>query len=83
MKLTSLVLIGALVACGYAQAQAQPAMPKPTTGTSSGADPQEVARACKSEAKALCPGKTGQDAVSCLQSKSDKLSPRCKDSVSK
>ena len=63
MKLTSLVLIGALAVSGYAQAQGQP----PTLPT------------CSEEGQRLCSGKQGQDAANCLKSNIDKLSGNCKD----
>jgi hypothetical protein len=77
MKLTSLVLIGALAVGGYAYAQTQPA-------PAGGARGQEAVHpACKEAAQRLCAGKQGQDAASCLKSNADKLPPKCKEQVSK
>ena len=77
MKLTSLVLIGALLAGAYTQAQT-PAPPSRTAG-SQGAIPP----ACQEAVQRLCSGKQGQDALNCLKSNADKLPAKCKEHVSK
>lgn len=77
MKLTSLVLIGALLAGAYTQAQT-PAAPSSTAGRQEAIPP-----ACKEALKRLCSGKQGQDAVSCLKSNADKLPAKCKEHFSK
>jgi hypothetical protein len=79
MKLTSLVLIGALLAGGYTEAQTSP--PPSRTASASGAE--AIPPACKEAAQRLCAGKQGQDAASCLKSNAGKLPPKCKESVSK
>jgi hypothetical protein len=80
MKLTSAALIGLLLAAGYAHAQT----PAPAGGGgATAANSEAVRKACKEEAKHLCAGKQGQEAMSCLKSNADKLSPKCKDAVSK
>jgi hypothetical protein len=80
MKLTSLILIGALAVGGYAQAQGQPPtlpeLPAPPSPPWAQNDP--VPSACREEAQRLCSGKQGQDAANCLKSNSDKLSGKCK-----
>jgi hypothetical protein len=78
MRSTSLLLLAALLATGSVQAQSQ----APTQGRMS---PEEHARAkaCETEMKQLCAGKTGQAAKECLQSNSSKLSGKCKEQVSK
>lgn len=75
MKLTYVVLIGAFVLGGYAQAQRQHAAPTQQQ--------QEVAQACRAEAQHLCAGKTGQEAQQCLQANQAKLSSNCKNAMSK
>ena len=77
MKLTSLVLIGALLAGAYTQAQT-PAPPSRTAGSQEAIHP-----ACREAAKRLCAGKQGQEAVNCLKSNADKLPAKCKETVSK
>jgi hypothetical protein len=79
MKLTSLVLIGALLAGGYTQAQTSP--PPSRTASASGAE--AIHPACREAAQRLCAGKQGQDAANCLKSNADKLPPKCKEQVSK
>ena len=73
MKLTHLVLIGAFVVVGYAQAGP----------LEERREDREVARACKADAEHMCAGKTGQELHQCLQGNKDKLSSNCKDAVSK
>ncbi len=73
MKLTSLVLIGALAVGIHAQAQTTPA---PAGGT-------KVPPACKEAVQRLCAGKQGQDAINCLKSNAEKLPPKCKEAVPK
>ena len=77
MKLTSLVLIGALLAGGYTQAQT-PAPPSRTAGSH-----EEIPPACREAVQRLCSGKQGQDARNCLKSNADKLPAKCKEHVSK
>ena len=77
MKLTSLVLIGALLAGGYTQAQT-PAPPSRTAGSQEGIHP-----ACREAMQRHCSGKQGQEAVNCLKSNADKLPAKCKEHVSK
>jgi hypothetical protein len=74
-KLTSLLLMAALVAAGSVQAQTQ--------GEKISPEERARARACETEMKQMCAGKTGQAAKECLQSNSSKLSPKCKEQVSK
>jgi hypothetical protein len=74
MKSTSLMLIAALLAVGSVQAQSQ----APTPGGRLSPEEHARAKACETEMKQLCAGKTGQAAKECLQSNSSKLSPKCK-----
>ncbi len=77
MRLTSLVLIGALAVGIHAQAQT-------TTAPAGGAKGQEAVHpACREAVQRLCAGKQGQDAVNCLKSNAEKLPPKCKEAVSK
>jgi hypothetical protein len=77
MKLISLALVAAFAVAGSAQAQA------PSQGQTLSPDQHARAEACKDEMKSLCAGKQGQEATQCLQANSSKLSPKCKESVSK
>jgi hypothetical protein len=81
MKLTSLVLIGALAVSGYAQAQGRPPtlpeLPGPPSPLRAQKDP--IPSACREEGQGLCSGNQGQDAANCLKSNIDKLSGKCKD----
>jgi Ni/Co efflux regulator RcnB len=75
MRLTSILLIAALVAGTYADAQ--------TAGESRReerrASPAE--QACKSEIQQYCQGQTGQQAEQCLKNNQSKLSSQCKNAL--
>jgi hypothetical protein len=73
MKARHLLLITALVAGVYAQAQAQ----------EGGREDRAVAKLCKDDAQHLCSGKTGQELQQCLKTNQAQLSSNCKDAVSK
>jgi hypothetical protein len=86
MKLTSLVLIGALAVGGYTLVQAQqpptpPAPPKPPSPPWAQKDP--LPPACLEEAQRFCAGKQGEEAAECLKSNADKLSAKCKPGAAK
>jgi len=72
MKVTHLLVIGAFVLAGIAQAQTQ-----------QGREDKAVARLCKDDAQHLCSGKTGQALEQCLKSNQAQLSANCKEAVSK
>ena len=80
MKLIPLVFIGAFAVGGFAQAQGQPPtlpdLPAPPSPPWAQKDP--IPSGCVEEARRLCSGKQGQEAVDCLKSNSDKLSGKCK-----
>jgi len=78
MKLTSLVLITALVAGVCAQAQTQPSEGRRGREVNS-----QVVQACKSELQQLCQGQKGPAAEQCLKNNESKLSSQCKGAVSK
>ncbi len=44
---------------------------------------QAARQACADDSKTLCADKTGREAMMCLRQNSDKLSPGCKDAMSK
>jgi hypothetical protein len=69
MKRTSIALVVSMLGatCVQAQTAQQPA-----------SSAQAVQQACHSEMQSLCSGKTGHDAMSCLSSNTDKVSPDCK-----
>jgi hypothetical protein len=73
MKLTSLILIAALLAGGSAYVQAQ-------RGDRINS---QVAQACKTELQQLCQGQKGKAAEQCLKSNESKLSSECKGAVAK
>jgi hypothetical protein len=75
MKLTSVLMIAGLLVAGSVEAQTQ--------GERISPEERARARACETEMKQLCAGKTGQAAKECLQSNSSKLSSKCKEQVSK
>jgi hypothetical protein len=81
MKLTLLVLIGALAVGGYAQAQGQPpTLPKlPAPPSPPWAQKETITSACREEAQRLCSGKQGQDAANCLKNYFDKSSGKCQE----
>ena len=72
MKLTSLVLIAALLAGASAQVQAQ-------RGEHINS---QVAQACKTELQQLCQGQKGKEAEQCLKNNESKLSSQCKGAIS-
>ena len=79
MKLTALVLMGALAVGGHSLIQAQqppglPELPKP---------PAPPPPACVEEAQRLCAGKQGPEAAECLKSNAEKLSAKCNAGTSK
>jgi hypothetical protein len=73
MKLTSFVLLAALVAGASIPAQAQ-------RGERVNS---QVAQACKAEMQQLCAGQKGQQAEQCLKNNESKLSSDCKGAISK
>jgi myo-inositol catabolism protein IolC len=44
---------------------------------------QAMREACASDAKTLCDGKTGRDAMMCMRDNADKVSQPCKDAMTK
>jgi hypothetical protein len=86
MKLTSLVLIGALAAGGYTLVQAQPllTLPEPPKPPSPPwAQKESLPSSCLEQAQRLCRGKQGQEATECLKSNSANLPGKCKEGASK
>ena len=79
MKRTTLILIAGLAAT-CAHAQTQPATPRPSGWESA---LKEITDACKGQTPQLCPGLNGDTALACLQTNMDKLTPACKDAVTK
>jgi hypothetical protein len=72
MKVTTLVLLAALVVGVCSQAQAQRREVN-----------SQVAQACKAELQQLCQGQKGKEAEQCLKNNESKLSAQCKGAVSK
>ena len=72
MKVTTLVLVAALVAGVSTQAQAQRREVN-----------SQVAQACKTELQQLCQGQKGKEAEQCLKNNESKLSSQCKGAISK
>jgi hypothetical protein len=70
MKLTSLVLLAALVAGASIQVQAAERANSQAT------------EACKTELQQLCQGQKGQQAEQCLKNNESKLSAQCKGAIS-
>jgi len=80
MKLSRELLIAGFIAGACAQAQTQAPATQPSGWE---AALKAVMEACKEERPQLCPGLSEATAVACLQSNIDKLTPSCKDSVTK
>jgi len=76
-SLAPLMLVGALIAVEFAEAQA-PA-PSPDAQAARAA----AHKACQSDMQTLCANKQGREAMQCLRSNADKLSADCKDALSK
>ena len=76
MKLQTLVLLAAAMAAPSLYAQAPPA-PSPEVQAARDA----VTKNCANES--ACTGKTGREMFMCLRANTDKLSPGCKDALSK
>ena len=72
MKLTSFVLLAALVAGASIPVQAERREVN-----------SQVAQACKAELQQLCQGQKGKEAEQCLKNNESKLSSECKGAVSK
>jgi hypothetical protein len=72
MKLTSFVLLTALVAGAAIPAQAQRGE----------RENSQVVAACKTELQQLCQGQKGQQAEQCLKNNESKLSAQCKGAIS-
>jgi hypothetical protein len=72
MKLTSFVMLAALVAGASIQVQAQ-------RGEH---ENKQVVQACKAEIQQLCQDQKGQQAERCLKNNESKLSSQCKGAVS-
>jgi hypothetical protein len=86
MKLTSLVLIGALAVGGYTlvEAQQRPTLPGlPKSPSPPWAEKGSLRTACLEEAQRLCSGKQGREAAECRKSNAEKLCCGCKVSDSK
>jgi hypothetical protein len=79
MKLTYVAPMALLIGAGCLQAQT----PASSLTPDQKAAIHAVAKACKGQGKQLCPGKTGQEMAQCLKSNADKLTPDCKNAVSK
>ena len=78
MKLKSLVLCVSLLAAGVAIAQAPPA-PSPEMQAAR----EAMRKACDADMKSTCSGKEGREMMQCMRANTDKLSPSCKDAMSK
>jgi hypothetical protein len=86
MKLQTLILVAALAGAGAGVAYAQEGGGG-GGGGGGGADMQAaraaMMQACASDLSSLCAGKQGREANMCLRDNTDKLSPGCKDAMSK
>jgi type II secretory pathway pseudopilin PulG len=72
MKVTSFILLAAVVAGASVQVQAQ-------RGEHANS---QVVQACKTELQQLCQGQKGQQAEQCLKNNESKLSSQCKGALS-
>jgi hypothetical protein len=80
MKRKSVLLIAGVIGAVYAQAQTQPPAQPPVDWQ---AALKSVTEACKGDMPQLCPNLTANTAMACLQSNLDKVTPACKDAVTK
>ena len=78
MKLSSLVLVVALLTATAVQSQTPPA-PSPDEQAARDA----VRQSCAADIQSLCADKKGREAMMCLRSNQDKVSAGCKDAMSK
>jgi hypothetical protein len=76
MKLQALILIASLASAGSAYAQGGPS---PEMQAARAA----MMKACSTDAASLCSGKMGREMGQCLRDNADKVSPDCKDAMSK
>jgi hypothetical protein len=80
MKFATLIVLGAIAAASAAYAQ---------PGGGQGGNPEMRAareaamQACAADAKTLCDGKTGRDAMMCMQENMSKASKPCQDAMAK
>jgi type II secretory pathway pseudopilin PulG len=72
MKLTSFILLAAIVAGAAIPVQAQRGE----------RENSQVAQACKAEIQQLCQGQKGKEAEQCLKNNESKLSSQCKGAIS-
>jgi hypothetical protein len=77
MKLTIATALAALTMAGAALAQ--PPAPSPEMAAAR----EAMMKACATDAKTLCDGKTGRDQMMCMRENQDKASAGCKDAMSK
>jgi hypothetical protein len=77
MKIKSVLLIAALLGGECALAQAPDVPPEVQAARAA------VRKACASDMQSLCGDKQGREAMQCLRTNSDKLSPDCKDALAK
>jgi hypothetical protein len=82
MKRKSLLLVAGVIGAVYAQAQTQPSSP-PQAPADWQSALKSVTEACKGEMPQLCPDLSATTAMACLQTNIDKLTPACKDAVTK
>ena len=78
MKLSSMLLVVALLSAAAVQAQTPPA-PSPEEQAARDA----VRKSCAADIQSLCADKKGHEAMMCLRSNADKVSAGCKDAMSK
>ena len=82
MKLRIAITLAALAVAGSAFAQ-------PPAGGGSAPSPemqaarQAMRQACAADMKTLCDGKEGREAMMCMRENAEKVSPPCKDAMTK
>jgi hypothetical protein len=79
MQRKKLLLLAGLVAA-YSQAQTPSPAPHPAGWE---AALKSVASACKGDTPKVCPGLSTETALACLQTNIERVSPACKDAVTK
>jgi hypothetical protein len=83
MKLTPMIVLAALSVGTAAFAQTPPPGGGPAPTPEMQAARKAMMEACATDRQTLCADKQGREAMMCMRDNADKLSPPCKDAMSK
>jgi hypothetical protein len=81
MNFKTLSILASFAVLGAGAAHAQD--PRPAPSPEMQAARQAMRDACAADAKTLCDGKEGREAMMCMRDNLDKVSSPCKDAISK